>query len=90
MKNYSLKIGFLSISALVLFIAQFVPVRIADASAVWKDRDYTMVTATSSRGGDTIYVVDNRSGQMAVLVWDASSRGFAVAGVAPIAEAFAR
>jgi len=90
MKNYTLKIGLLSISALVLFIAQFVPVRTAEASAIWKDRDYTMITATSSRGGDTIYVVDNRTGQMAVLVWDASARGFKLAAVEPIADAFAR
>lgn len=89
MQNYSLKIGFLTISALVLFIAQFVPVRSAEASSVWKDRDYTLLTATSSTGGDTIYVVDNRSGQLAVLTWNSTERGFIVAGVAPIAQAFA-
>ena len=91
MKNYSMKIGFLVISALILFIAQFLPVRSAEGAAtVWKDRDYTMLTASSSSGSDTVYIVDNRSGQLAVLVWDNASRAFVSRGVVPIAEAFTR
>ena len=75
MKSTNMKIGFLTITALILFIAQFLPVRPAGAQEVVRDRDYSLLSARSARGGDVIYVLDNRTGQMAVLTWDPAGRG---------------
>jgi hypothetical protein len=72
---------------LILFIAQFIPVQTAEAN-VWKDRDFSLITATSNRGGEVVYVVDNRTGQAAVLVWDAARRTFDVGGVGAVSKAF--
>ena len=89
MNSKSLAIGVLSITAVILFIAQFLPVKTAQAE-VWKDRDYSLLTATSPRGGEVVYVIDNRNGRAAVLVWDVGQRNFEVGGVGAIANAFQR
>ena len=88
MKNKNLSIGILSITALLLFIAQFIPVQPVAYGEALKDRDFSLIAATSSRGGDTIYVVDHRNGTAAVLTWNATARTFELAGSAPIANAF--
>jgi hypothetical protein len=88
MKNQNLSIGFLCVTALILFIANFLPVQpLAQAEAL-KDRDYSLIAAKSARGGDTIYVVDNRTGMVAILSWNASTRNFELVGSAPLANAF--
>lgn len=90
MKSNSLTIGFLSITALILFIAQFIPVRPATAAVTLKDRDYSLVSARSARGGETIYVVDNRTGQIAVFSWDAGQRRLMPMAAGDLVNAFAR
>ena len=89
MNSKSLAVGVLSITAVILFIAQFIPVKTAQAE-VWKDRDYSLLTATSPRGGEVVYVIDNRNGRAAVLVWDVAQRNFEVGGVGAISNAFQR
>lgn len=82
-------IGFLSLTALILFIAQFLPLQPqARAADSIKDRDFSLLSAKSSRGGETVYVVDNRSGQIAVFTWDAGGRRLAPAGAGNLADAF--
>jgi hypothetical protein len=88
MKSKLLAIGFLSITALILFIAQFVPVQPALAGDTLKDRDFSICSARSARGGDTIYVIDNRAGMMAVFTWDAGQRALLIGGVGPVSAAF--
>jgi hypothetical protein len=82
-------IGILTLTAVLLFIAQFVPVRTAHATAI-KDRDYTLVTARVQQGGQGLYIVENRSGMMAVFTWDPASRMVKVRAVRPIADAFSQ
>jgi len=89
MDRKTFSIGVLSITATILFVAQFLPVRPAVASESIKDRDYTMVTALNVSGGDALYVTDNRSGQMAVFTWDSGSRSLHIRAVRTIADAFA-
>jgi hypothetical protein len=84
-KTYS--IGILSITAVLLFVAQFVPVT-RGAGAVVKDRDYTLVTARVQQGGEGLYIVENRTGMMAIFTWDPASRMVKVRAVRPIADAF--
>ena len=83
-------IGILTITAVLLFIAQFLPVRIARADDAIKDRDYTLVTAHVTQGGDGLYITENRTGMMAIFTWDPASRTVKVRAVRPIADAFER
>lgn len=88
MNNKSMTIGVLSVTAVILFIAQFLPVQPVQAEVTLKDRDYSIVTALSEKGGENLYVTDNRSGQVAVFVWDAGRRAFVPAGGIALPDAF--
>lgn len=64
-------IGVLSLSAVILLVANLLAPRGAQASYnTIKDNDFQLQTATSVQGGDALYVTDNRSGAMAVFVFD--------------------
>ena len=71
--NKILGIVGLSITAILLAAAIFVTPR-AKADLVIGDRDYTLVTAHAGQGGDSLYVMDNRSGLMVVLLYDPNTR----------------
>jgi hypothetical protein len=64
----------LSVSAAVLTWANFAG-STAKADTGIKDRDYSLVTARSSGGGDSLYVMDSRTGLLAVFVYDPNVRG---------------
>jgi hypothetical protein len=87
MNSKSLTIGVLSVTAVLLFLAQFMPLQRAEAQ-VWKDRDYSLVSTKSNRSGELVFVIDNRSGLVAALSWDNAARNFTVDGVGSITEAF--
>ena len=80
-------IGILSITAAILFVAQFLPLRTAQARDAIKDRDYTLVTSPLTQGGEGLYIVENRTGVMAVFTWDPASRNVKLRAVRPIADA---
>ncbi|HEY7089371.1 MAG TPA: hypothetical protein VH518_14840 [Tepidisphaeraceae bacterium] len=89
MNSKSLSIAVLSITAVILFVAQFIPVQPAAASQFSiKDRGYAMVTSISQKGGDIIFVSDNRTGQIAVFAWDPSRRALVVRAVGALSDAF--
>jgi hypothetical protein len=88
MKNKNLSIGILSITAILLFIAQFLPVQPARAESVLKDRDYSILTSISAKGGDNLFITDNRTGQVAAFVWDATHRAFVPAGGVALTDVF--
>ena len=84
-------IGVLSIAALILAVANLMPIQQpAHAGVVVKDRDYQVVTARVQTGGDGLYIMDNKTGQVAVFTWDPGARQVRVRGVRNITEAFAR
>ena len=85
-KTYS--IGILSITALILLIANLIAPTALHADMVIKDRDYQMITARIQSGGDAVYVVDNRSGQMGVFTYDLRSRSLQPRNVRPVSDAF--
>lgn len=85
-KSYS--IGILFLTAVILFVAQFLPVQPATGSTAIRERDYSLVTARAVAGGDALYVADNRTGLVAVFTWDGARRTLEVRGVQPIADAF--
>ncbi len=74
MEKKSFLIGILSLSAAVLMVANYFAPTQADASLTVKDRDFSMVTARTQQGGEALYVLDNRSGKVAVYSYDPSSK----------------
>ena len=81
-------IGILSLTALALVAAHwFVPAP-ASAQVAIKERDYQVVTARIQTGGDGLYILDNRTGQVAVFTYDPASRGVRARKVRNVADAF--
>lgn len=87
MRNRMMGVAAMAVLAVVLVIGHAVP---SGAEAVVADRtgNYQMATAEDIRGGDSLYVVDNRSGVIAVLRWNPKSRQMEVQAVRPLQAAF--
>jgi len=88
MDRKTFSIGILSITACLLFIAQFMPLRTAHAATAVKDRDYQIVTARVQQGGEGLYITDQRTGQIAVFTWDVAARTVKLRAIRPVSEAF--
>jgi hypothetical protein len=80
-------IGVLSITGLLLLIACLMPAKTAEAAFAVKDRDYQIIVS-QGQGSDAIYVVDNRTGLMAVFTYDNRGRVLRPRQVRPVADAF--
>jgi hypothetical protein len=85
-KTYA--IGILSLTAVVLFVAQFIPVQPAVAGTAVRERDYSLVTTKSTAGGDSLYVADSRTGVVAVFTWDPGRRGVVIRDARMVTDAF--
>jgi hypothetical protein len=83
-------IGILSLTAVILLVANFMPVQPAAALSTIKDRDYSMATGQLQTGGDGLYVFDSRAGLCGVCAWDPNKRSIVVRAVRPIADCFAQ
>jgi hypothetical protein len=80
-------IGLFSITGALLLIACLLPNKAANAAFALKDRDYQLITA-KGQNGDTIYVVDNRTGLMAVFTFDNRARVLRPRQVRAVSDAF--
>ena len=87
MKRQNVAIALLSVTAALLLTAHAL-VQPAEAQSVIKDRDYQVVTAKIATGGDGLYVMDIRTGQVAVFTYDPASRGVRARTVRNVADAF--
>ncbi len=67
-------IGILSLTATVLLLGNYFAPPAAVATTTIKDRDFSMVTAAQQTSGDALYVLDNRSGKVAVYAYDPQRR----------------
>lgn len=81
-------IGILSLMAVLLLVANVIPVQPANANVVIRDRDYQLVTARIVSGGEALYVLDNRTGLVAAFVWDTAARRIVPRDVRPMSFAF--
>ena len=81
-------IGMLSLTAAVLFVANLMMPQPADAYVAVKDRDYTAVTGRTTRGGEALFLTDNRTGMMAVFMFDPTSRSLRAVDVRSLTDAF--
>ena len=53
-----------------------------------ENRNYAMVTAASSDGGEILYVLDKRSGGLGVFVWDQQRQQPRMVDAKPVVGAF--
>ena len=85
-QNYLM--GLLSLTALLLFIANLLMPPRAMANFAVKDRDYQAVTAMLAANDEGVYILDNRSGEMALFSYDPMSKALALRDRKPIMDAF--
>ncbi len=83
-------IGVLSLSAALLLVGNYFAPQPALATMSVKDRDFSMATAAIQTGGDALYVLDNRSGRVAVYAYDPSSRVIRPRGAGEMVNLFVR
>jgi hypothetical protein len=85
----SFAVGVLLLTAVVLFVGNLLLPENATAGVVIKERDYTAVTGRTSRGGEALYLTDNRTGLIGVFQFDPGKRAITVMAVRPVSDAFA-
>ena len=89
MDTKTFSIGILSLTAVILFVANLmVPSGTASAQITVKDSGYSVATSRVQSGADGLYIVDNGTGLMAVFTWDPASRTVKPRAVKDIGEAF--
>jgi hypothetical protein len=77
----------LTLSAVALMIANFAaPPARADVAVI--GRDYQLVTGALPSGGDGLYILDSRTGYIAVFVFDAGSRTLKPRAVRAVSDCF--
>lgn len=89
MDKKSFTIGVLSLTAVLLFVAILIMPPRASANFAVKDRDYQAVTAAINANDEALYILDNRSGQMACFSYNPAQRGLVLRDLKPIMNAFA-
>ena len=80
--------GVLSVTAAVLFVAHLTLPEPATASVAIKERDYTAVTGRTTKGGEALYLTDNRTGLLGIFVFDPGKRAITPVAVKPVSDAF--
>jgi hypothetical protein len=85
----SFALGVLSLSAMILFVAHLMLPEPAAASVAVKERDYTAVTGRTTKGGEALYLTDNRTGLLGVFVFDPGKRAIEAVKVRAVSDAFA-
>ena len=70
-KTYT--IGILSLLAALLLIGNLLPLPAAEAAFAVKDTRYHLIATRSIKGGESLYVIDNSTGQIAVMAFENGS-----------------
>jgi hypothetical protein len=77
----------MTVSAVALMIANFLSPP-AKADMAVNSHDYQAVTARISSGGEGLYIVDNRTGLIAILTYDPNTRTLIPRAARPVMDAF--
>jgi hypothetical protein len=85
----SFAIGVLALSGVILFVGNLMLPEPANAGVAIKERDYTAVTGRTTKGGEALYLTDNRTGLLAVIVYDPGKRALQAVAVKQVSDAFA-
>jgi hypothetical protein len=88
MDRRNLYIGILSLTATVLLMANYFTPQSAMALTTIKDRDFSLVTANSQSGGDSLYVLDNRTGRIAIFAYNPAARSLVPKKIGDLTVAF--
>jgi hypothetical protein len=78
----------LSITAALMLAGHLMLPQSARGSEAVKDRDYQLVTARVQQGGEGLYILDNRTGQIAVFTYDPASKSLRARAVRMVSDAF--
>ena len=78
----------LSASAAVLALAHLWVDATPATADVIKDRDYQLVTLKSTTAGESVAVIDNRTGLAAFFIYDEGRRAIVPKAVRPLSDAF--
>ena len=81
-------LGILGVIMAVLVAAHVMPEQQAMAGEAIDGRDYHMVTALAEDGSELLYVLEKRSGLLALLEWDPQTRNPSVRDIKPVQAAF--
>lgn len=85
----SFAVGVLSLTAVILFVGNLMLPEPATAAVAIKERDYTAVTGRTTKGGEALYLTDNRTGLLGVFVFEPGRRAITPVAVRAVSEAFA-
>ena len=88
MDKKSFLIGILSLTATVLLMGNYFAPQPASALMTIKDRDFSMVTCRAQNGGDTLYVLDNATGRIAIYSYDPAGRVVRPRGAGNMSQLF--
>ena len=89
MDKKTFTIGVLSLSAVILFVANLLMPPRAAANFTVKDRDYQMITAQIAANDEGLYVLDSRSGNMVLFTYNPNTKTLVPKDMKPIMNAFA-
>ena len=89
MEKKTIGIVLLSVSAVLLLILNISSPPTATAAAVASSRDYQAVTSRAKTGGEALYVLDNKTAQLAVFLYDTKDKTVRVRDVRMVRDAFA-
>ena len=89
MKKQSYAVGILSLTALLLFVANLLMPAHVHAGFAMKERDFQMITGRQAVGDEALYILDGRTGLMAVFNYDPGRRALVLRAVKPVQDAFA-
>jgi len=81
-------LGILSLSAVILMVANILAPRGAVADTAVYNEAYQMQTGRMNGGGEAVYITDNRSGMMAVVAYNPNRKGLDVVAVKSVTTAF--
>jgi predicted hydrolase (HD superfamily) len=84
----SFLLGVLSATAAALLAANLMYPEPAAAAVAIKERDYTAVTGRTTKGGEALYLTDNRTGLLGVFAFDPGKRALQVVAVRAVSDAF--
>ncbi|HEX2970767.1 MAG TPA: hypothetical protein VHP11_00440 [Tepidisphaeraceae bacterium] len=89
MDRKTIGIVVLSVTATLLVGMHLISTPTASAEMAVSGRDYQAVTAKAQGGGEALYILDNKTGQMAVFLYDTRDKTVRVRDVRMVRDAFA-
>jgi hypothetical protein len=84
----SFVIGALCATAVLLLAANLMLPDPASANVAIKERDYTAVTGRVTKGGEALYLTDNRTGLLGVFTYDPGRRAITLVAAKSVSDAF--